>query len=114
MKELITKGAIHLGPKGPSFLASNAIKKLGIFHKKSVFGTLLASIIILPLEKMEEAMTHDQMLKRISELESINDQLLSEIRYLDHLLREVGFEEGLKTLKFAAKELIEQDKEERA
>jgi hypothetical protein len=57
-------------------------------------------------------MTHDQMLKRISELESINDQLLSEIRYLDHLLKEVGFEEGLKTLKFAAKELIEQDKEE--
>lgn len=55
-------------------------------------------------------MTREQMLKRISELESLNDQLLSEIRYLDQLLREVGFEDGLKTLKFAAKELIEQDK----
>ncbi len=55
-------------------------------------------------------MTKEQMLKRISELESMNDQLLSEIRYLDELLREVGFEDGLKTLKFAAKELIEEDR----
>jgi hypothetical protein len=57
-------------------------------------------------------MTKEQMLKKISELESINDQLQAEIRYLDQLLREVGFEEGLKTLKFAAKELIEQDRRE--
>lgn len=55
-------------------------------------------------------MTREQMLKRISELESINDQLLTEIRYLDQLLREVGFEDGLKTLKSAAREMIEQDK----
>lgn len=55
-------------------------------------------------------MSQEKMLKKISELESINDQLQAEIRYLDKLLREVGFEEGLKTLKFAAKELIEQDK----
>jgi hypothetical protein len=55
-------------------------------------------------------MSKEQMLKKISELESINDQLQTEIRYLDHLLREVGFEEGLKTLKFAANELIEQDR----
>ncbi len=57
-------------------------------------------------------MTNEQMLKRISELESINDQLLAELRYLDGLLREVGFEDGLITLKFAAKELLEQDKDE--
>ncbi len=56
-------------------------------------------------------MEKEELLKRISELESFNDQLLSEIRYLDRLLKEVGFEEGLKTLKFAAEELIEQDKE---
>ena len=55
-------------------------------------------------------MTNEALLKRISELESMNDQLLTEIRYLDQLLREVGFEDGLKTLKFAAKEMIEQDK----
>jgi hypothetical protein len=58
---------------------------------------------------MEGIMTKEQMLKKISELESINDQLQAEIRYLDQLLRQVGFEEGLKTLKFAAQELIQQD-----
>ncbi len=57
-------------------------------------------------------MSIEQMQKKISELESINDQLQAEIRYLDRLLKEVGFEEGLKTLKFAAKELIEQDKQQ--
>ncbi len=55
-------------------------------------------------------MTKEQMLKKMSELESINDQLQAEIRYLDQLLKEVGFDEGLKTLKFAAKELIDQDR----
>ena len=57
-------------------------------------------------------MTKEQLLKRVSELESMNDQLLTEIRYLDQLLREIGFEEGLKTLKLAAKEMIEQDDSE--
>jgi hypothetical protein len=59
---------------------------------------------------MEGTMTKEQMLKKISELESINDQLHAEIRYLDQLLRQIGFEDGLKTLKFAAQELIEQDR----
>src|SRR5690349_9915526 len=54
--------------------------------------------------KMELTMDQEKMLKRISELESMNDQLLTEIRYLDQLLKQVGFEEGLKTLKFAANE----------
>lgn len=52
-------------------------------------------------------MNKEEMLKRISELESLNDQLLTEIRYLDGLLREVGFENGLQALKEAAKELME-------
>jgi len=52
----------------------------------------------------------DTLLKRISELESMNDQLLSEIRYLDELMREIGFEDGLKTLKVAAHEILEQDR----
>jgi hypothetical protein len=56
-------------------------------------------------------MNKEELMKKISELESFNDQLLSEIRYLDLLLKEVGFEEGLKTLKYAAQELIEQDKD---
>ena len=57
-------------------------------------------------------MTREELLKRVSELESLNDQLVAEIRYLDNLLREVGFEDGLKTLKFAAKELIEEDRKD--
>lgn len=40
----------------------------------------------------------------------MNDQLLAELRYLDDLLREVGFEKGLETLKYAAKELIDEDR----
>ncbi len=56
------------------------------------------------------------MLKRISELETINDQLLTELNYLDQLLKQIGFEQGLITLKAAAQELIEEEnqKEERA
>ncbi|HAZ15667.1 MAG TPA: hypothetical protein DCY54_03420 [Parachlamydiales bacterium] len=52
-------------------------------------------------------MTKEEMLKRISELETINDQLLSEVHHLDRILRQIGFEEGLKTLKAAAHELME-------
>lgn len=54
----------------------------------------------------------DHLKHRISELESLNDQLTAELRYLDGLLKEVGFEEGLITLKYAALELLEQDHEE--
>ena len=53
--------------------------------------------------------TREDLIRRISELESINDQLLTEVRNLDELLRKVGFEDGLKTLKFAAHELMEEE-----
>jgi len=52
----------------------------------------------------------DKLLKKIAKLESMCDQLQSEMRYLDQLLVEVGFEEGLKTLKAAAIELIDKKK----
>lgn len=55
-------------------------------------------------------MNKQDLLKKISELESLNDQLLSELRYLDDLMKEIGFEEGLKTFKSAAKDLLDQDK----
>jgi hypothetical protein len=50
------------------------------------------------------------LLKRISELESLNDQMMTELRYLDKLLKNVGFEEGLQTLKQVAEEMIDEDK----
>lgn len=61
-------------------------------------------------------MEKEQMLKRISELETLNDQLVAEINYLDRLLREVGFENGLLTLKMAAQELLDEEnpREEKA
>ena len=61
-------------------------------------------------------MEKEKMLKRISELETLNDQLLTELNYLDQLLKHIGFEQGLITLKAAAQELIEEEnqKEERA
>ena len=57
-------------------------------------------------------MNKEEMQKRIAELESMNDQLLAELRYLDDLLRQLGFQEGLKTLKSAAKEMLDQDDRE--
>ena len=60
-------------------------------------------------------MSKEEMMKRISELESINDQLQAEIRYLDKLLKKAGFVEGIKTMKSAAEELIiEQQQEDSA
>lgn len=55
----------------------------------------------------------NELLKKISELESLNDQLASELRFLDELLKEVGFEEGLKTLKTVAQEMIDDNKNSR-
>jgi len=54
-------------------------------------------------------MEKEQLQKRISELETINDQLVAELSYLDRLLKEVGFENGLLTLKMAAQELLDEE-----
>ena len=52
-------------------------------------------------------MDEQAYLRKLSELETINDQLQAEIRYLNDLLCKVGFEGGLETLKSAAQELID-------
>ena len=54
-------------------------------------------------------MEKEQLLKRTSELKTLNDQLVAELNYLDRLLKEVGFENGLITLKMAAQELLEEE-----
>ena len=59
---------------------------------------------------MDKDPEKEKLLTTISELESLNDQLISELRFLDELLRKVGFAEGLKTLKSAAEDLIRQDR----
>jgi hypothetical protein len=54
-------------------------------------------------------MKHINLLKRIAKLESVNDQLAAEIHYLEKITRALGFAEGLKTLKAAALEMLNED-----
>ncbi len=56
--------------------------------------------------------SYAQLERKIAKLESLCDQLQSEMNYVDKLLKKVGFEEGLKTLKVAAIELIEKKRKE--
>ncbi|OGN61900.1 MAG: hypothetical protein A3F40_03340 [Chlamydiae bacterium RIFCSPHIGHO2_12_FULL_27_8] len=51
-------------------------------------------------------MKKDELIKQVAKLESINDQLGAELKHLDDLLRKIGFEYGIKTLKQAAYEII--------
>jgi hypothetical protein len=52
-------------------------------------------------------MNENDYKKKIAKLETINDQLQAEFNHLEHLLKKVGFEEGIKSLKDAAKELLD-------
>lgn len=52
-------------------------------------------------------MTKSQLLKKIAYLESINDQLSTEVSYIDHLMRLIGFSEGIVTIKATANEILE-------
>ena len=52
-------------------------------------------------------MDQQVLLKRLAELESVNDQLLTELEYLDQLMRSVGFTDGLATVKATAQALYE-------
>jgi cell division protein FtsB len=47
--------------------------------------------------------------KKLAKLETMNDQLAAEIQYLESLTRALGFVDGLKTLKAAAKDMLESD-----
>lgn len=50
--------------------------------------------------------------QKIAYLEFVNDQLLSEIHYVDRLLKLIGFPDGLETIKSAAQEVIEEESQE--
>ena len=52
-------------------------------------------------------MKKDDLAKKIARLEFANDQLVSELAYLDQLMRQVGFTDGLESLKLTAKELYD-------
>lgn len=54
-------------------------------------------------------MEQKDLIHKIAKLESINDQLSTEIRELDKLARDLGFSDGLETLKAAALELLQEN-----
>lgn len=49
------------------------------------------------------------MFEKLAYLEFVNDQLSTELHYVDKLLRTVGFSDGLTTVKQAALELREEE-----
>ncbi|MBA2727619.1 MAG: hypothetical protein H0U49_05540 [Parachlamydiaceae bacterium] len=57
-------------------------------------------------------MTKLQLLKKIAILESVNDQLSTEVSYIDKLMRLVGFAEGLVTVKATAHEILDKGLQE--
>ncbi len=58
-------------------------------------------------------MTNQDLINKIAKLETVNDQLVAELDYLNNLAHQLGFAEGLKTLKSAALELLAEDKKKK-
>lgn len=56
-------------------------------------------------------MENKSLEKKLAYMEFVNDQLVSELRYVDNLLRVIGFPDGLDTIKSAAEEVIEEEEE---
>ena len=50
-------------------------------------------------------MINEDLLKEIARLESLNDLLKTELKYVDQLMRLVGFAGGLATVKATALEM---------
>lgn len=51
-----------------------------------------------------------KLLEKLAHLEFVNDQVLAELENTDKLLRSIGFVDGLKGVKQAAKEILEQER----
>lgn len=51
--------------------------------------------------------TKSELLKKIAYLESINDQLVTEVSYVDQLMRLIGFSSGLAGVKATAQEILD-------
>lgn len=61
------------------------------------------------MKRNQSSMENKLLEQRVAYLEFVNDQLTSELQYVDHLLRIIGFPEGLTTIKDAAKEVIQEE-----
>lgn len=51
-------------------------------------------------------MSEKELLRKIGQLETVNDFLVTEIEHLDELMRLVGFKGGISTVKATANEII--------
>ena len=63
-------------------------------------------------DTLEVDMTKKDLIKKVAHLESLNDHLLTELGYVDRLMRLVGFAGGLETVKLTAQELYEAEKDD--
>lgn len=54
-------------------------------------------------------MSTPHMQQELARLEFINDQLLTELHYVHTLLCDIGFPEGLATIKAIAKEVLTEE-----
>lgn len=59
-------------------------------------------------------MKNTRLLKKIAKLETIQDHLQTELSYLDSLLKSVGFEGGIRTMKAVAEDILIQAKKEQS
>ncbi|MFT4553613.1 MAG: hypothetical protein ACI9S8_002254 [Chlamydiales bacterium] len=57
-------------------------------------------------------MNRKNLLRKVAYLEFATDQLITELKYVDKLLRIVGFPNGLETVKSAAQEVMKKEQEE--
>lgn len=51
-------------------------------------------------------MEREELEKKLAALESINDQLMTELTFVDSLMRSIGFTHGLETIKGVAHEIL--------
>jgi len=58
------------------------------------------------LSNWEAAMREKELEKKLAQLESANDHLVTEFEYIDRLLRMIGFSQGLATVKAVAEDLV--------
>lgn len=47
-----------------------------------------------------------ELLQKIAQLETQNDYLITELDYIDEILRKVGFEHGLATIKAVVEDVV--------
>ena len=60
---------------------------------------------------MKTQITKKELLHQKAVLESLNDQLSSELEYVDRLMKLVGFTNGIETVKASAHELVRMEEE---